>query len=339
MNILATFSSGLGYYTSLILAKAGGTIILACRSHDRCEAAKAQISAEVPLSSIDSMQLDLSSYTSVQNFAAAYIKKHGNVDVLINNAGIMAPPTREVTDDGNELQIATNHLGPFLLTGLLFPYLNQNARIISHSSVIHFLSYYNNFPQENIQSNVSYNPWITYANSKLANLYFTFELNKRLVSNGNPKKILGIAVHPGYTATNLQGKETFRTYMPTHSLTHSLTHFTHSHSPQNHPPTHPPTHSHSPLTHRSLITRSLTYTLTHPLTHSHTHALTHSLTHALVFLSLSSFISPSISLSLSLSLPLCHTLSFFLNLSLSPSLSHSHTLTHTRSLYFSLHPG
>lgn len=114
----------------------------------------------------------------------------------------MAIPTRELTKDGLELQVGTNHFGHFLLTSLIYPMLSKNGRVINHSSGAYLLS--KNFPEPDLQSASNYSPWSAYGNSKLANLFFTYELNRRLESINNPKNIVSIAVHPGYSATNLQ---------------------------------------------------------------------------------------------------------------------------------------
>lgn len=196
-------NSGLGYHTAVALAKANSKVILACRSAERCEKAKESILKDVPTAHVESMSLDLSSFQSIHDFVAKLRTKHEEIDVLVNNAGIMALPTREVTKDGLEAQVGTNHFGHFLLTALVYPILAKNGRIINHSSSAHMFGQ-EDFVTTNLQSELSYDPWVTYGNSKLANLYFTYELNRRLQAAGNPRNIKSIAVHPGYTATNLQ---------------------------------------------------------------------------------------------------------------------------------------
>jgi NAD(P)-dependent dehydrogenase (short-subunit alcohol dehydrogenase family) len=201
--IVTGANSGLGFHTALALARANATVVLACRNERKCIPAKLQIQAAVPSSKVDSLELDLSSFKSIKQFTEDFKKKFPKLDVLINNAGIMAVPSRELTVDGLELQIGTNHFGHFLLTALLYPILSNNGRIINHSSGAHALAD-KNFPLEDLQSERDYSPFKAYGNSKLANLLFTFELNKRLKESGNPRNISSIAVHPGYTATNLQ---------------------------------------------------------------------------------------------------------------------------------------
>ena len=201
--VITGANSGLGYQTALELAKAKAHVVMACRNAGRCNKAKNDILAVVPDATVTTLELDLGSLASVRHFAAVVKEQFDHVDVLINNAGIMANPTREVTVDGLESQVGTNHFGHFLLTALLYPILAPNARIINHSSEAHRFAT-SNFPFEDLQSEVKYDPWVAYGNSKLANLLFTYALNERLAASGNPKHIVSIAVHPGYTATNLQ---------------------------------------------------------------------------------------------------------------------------------------
>jgi NAD(P)-dependent dehydrogenase (short-subunit alcohol dehydrogenase family) len=176
---------------------------LTSRSLSKGNAAKEEILKSRPDAMVDVMELDLSSLESVKKFAKSVEEKYSQVDVLINNAGVMALPQREVTADGFEMQIGTNHIGHFLLTSLIFPLLAQNGRVVNHASGAHVFAS-KTFPAEDLQSVNSYSPWVAYGNSKIANLLFTFELNRRLKAVGNPKNIQSLAVHPGYSATNLQ---------------------------------------------------------------------------------------------------------------------------------------
>mmetsp|Transcript_24253 Transcript_24253/g.26525 ORF Transcript_24253/g.26525 Transcript_24253/m.26525 type:complete len:329 (+) Transcript_24253:98-1084(+) len=196
-------NSGLGYYTALELAKHDAQVILACRSATRCQEAKQNILKEAPNGKVDALTLDLSSFQSIKDFVKEFESKYPALDVLVNNAGIMALPNRETTKDGLEAQIGTNHFGHFLLTSLLYPLLTQNGRIINHSSSAHAFAA-KNFVFKDLLSEQVYDPWVAYGNSKIANLLFTYELNRRLEKAGNPKNIVSIALHPGYTATNLQ---------------------------------------------------------------------------------------------------------------------------------------
>lgn len=198
--IVTGANSGLGFYTALSLAEADATVILGCRNLEKCNVAKNDILIQVPNASLDTIQLDLASFTSIRNFATSFREKYESLNVLVNNAGIMAIPKRTLTEDGLESQIGTNHFGHFLLTGLLLPMLSQHSRIINHASLA-YLRPVANFTFEDLQSVNNYDPAYAYSNSKLANILFTFELNKRLSAKG--KDIISVVVHPGYTATNL----------------------------------------------------------------------------------------------------------------------------------------
>lgn len=185
-----------------ILANAGAQVILTSRSLSRGNAAKEEIVKLYSHARVDVMELDLSSFDSITKFAKSVEEKYPQVDVLINNAGVMALPERELTAEGFEMQIGTNHLGHFLLTSLIFPLLSQNGRVVNHASGAYIFAS-KTFPVEDLLS-VNYSPWVAYGNSKIANLLFTFELNRRLQVVGNSKNIQSLAVHPGYSATNLQ---------------------------------------------------------------------------------------------------------------------------------------
>lgn len=175
---------------------------MTCRSQVRCNEAKESIVLEYPKleSLITTKVLDLASFDSIKDFAK---QMPNNIDVLINNAGIMAYSRRELTVDGLEAQMGTNHVGHFLLTNLLLGKISKKGRIINHSSGAHMFAA-KNFTSD-LMSEKSYGPWIAYGNSKAANLLFTYELNDRL--NKANKDIISIAVHPGYTSTNLQSNK------------------------------------------------------------------------------------------------------------------------------------
>jgi NAD(P)-dependent dehydrogenase (short-subunit alcohol dehydrogenase family) len=195
-------NSGLGYETVKQLSSSDAHLILASRNIKKGEEAKKLILLDNKHAKIDVMELDLSSFDSVKQFSNDFIAKYETFDVLVNNAGIMAIPEREVTKDNLEMQIGTNHFGHFLLTSLLFPVMKKNGRVINVSSGAHKFQA-KEFPFKDIQSVDYYEAWTAYGNSKASNLYFTYELNRRL-QNSNRSDIISIATHPGYTATNLQ---------------------------------------------------------------------------------------------------------------------------------------
>ena len=187
--IITGANSGLGAVTARELAGRGATIIMAVRTTSKGEAAARQMTGDIEV-----RQLDLQDLSSVRAFADGVDK----VDVLINNAGIMAAPFA-LTADGFESQIGTNHLGHFALTNLLLPKLTD--RVVSVSSMAHWPG---RIDLDDLNwKNRRYSPWLAYSQSKLANLLFTSELQRRLDSAGSPLR--AVAAHPGYSHTNLQG--------------------------------------------------------------------------------------------------------------------------------------
>ncbi|MER8044466.1 oxidoreductase [Streptomyces sp. NPDC094032] len=193
-------NSGIGYVTARELARAGAHVVLACRSRTRGEAALARLRAEVPDAAAEFAPLDLGDLASVRNFAAGHAERHEGLDLLVNNAGVMALPAGR-TADGFETQFGVNHLGHFALTGLLMPLLprGRDARIVSLSSGFHALS---DLDHTDLNSERRYRRWIAYGRSKTANLLFVHELSRRLATAG--AGIVAAAAHPGYAATNLQ---------------------------------------------------------------------------------------------------------------------------------------
>lgn len=190
--IVTGANSGLGAVTARELARAGARVTLAVRNTAKGQAA----AADMPGSKerVEVRALDLADLSSVRQFA----EETPAVDVLINNAGIMAVP-HSTTVDGFESQIGTNHLGHFALTNLLLPKLTD--RVVTVSSFMHRMGYLS-LKDLNWESR-RYRPWLAYGQSKLANLLFTSELQRRLVAAGSP--LLAVAAHPGYSSTNLQG--------------------------------------------------------------------------------------------------------------------------------------
>jgi NAD(P)-dependent dehydrogenase (short-subunit alcohol dehydrogenase family) len=187
-------NSGLGLVTARELARAGAHVVLAVRDTSKGNDAAAGIRGEVEV-----RRLDLQDLSSVGEFADGI----SGLDVLVNNAGVMAVPFA-LTKDGFESQIGTNHLGHFALTNLLLPKLTD--RVVTVSSAMHRLGYIS-LRDLNWQTR-RYRPWIAYGQSKLANLLFTSELQRRLEQVGSPLRAL--AAHPGYSHTNLQGKSGHR---------------------------------------------------------------------------------------------------------------------------------
>lgn len=191
---------GLGHHTALELARRGARVVLAGRNPAKVEDTVAAIRSEVPDAALEALHLDLASLASVRSAAAA-VEQIGAIDVLVNNAGVMATPYSR-TADGLELQMATNHFGPFLLTGLLLPQLvqSEDGRVVNVSSL--FDNYALKAPLGNPREQIGrYSKWRVYAQSKLANLYATAELDRRLREAGLPVRAL--AAHPGFSGTHL----------------------------------------------------------------------------------------------------------------------------------------
>jgi NAD(P)-dependent dehydrogenase (short-subunit alcohol dehydrogenase family) len=196
-------NSGIGFHAALELARAGATVILACRDQAKAEAARNRILAEIPAAQLEIAQLDLASLASVRAAAQSFLATNRRLDLLVNNAGVMALPQRRLTPDGFELQIGTNHFGHFALTGLLLPSILQPSptgppRIVTVSSIAHrgATMDFNNLNWEH-----DYKPWPAYRRTKLANLLFGFELHRRLARANVPA--MSIVVHPGVSNTNL----------------------------------------------------------------------------------------------------------------------------------------
>jgi NAD(P)-dependent dehydrogenase (short-subunit alcohol dehydrogenase family) len=187
--IVTGANSGLGEVTARELARVGARVILAVRNTGKGEAAAQEMTGDVEV-----RQLDLQDLASVRQFADGV----DSVDVLVNNAGIMAVP-HAVTADGFESQIGTNHLGHFALTNLLLPKVTE--RVVTVSSLMHLIGYIS-LTDLNWTSR-PYSAWLAYGQSKLANLLFTSELQRRLEAAGSPLR--AVAAHPGYSHTNLQG--------------------------------------------------------------------------------------------------------------------------------------
>jgi NAD(P)-dependent dehydrogenase (short-subunit alcohol dehydrogenase family) len=199
-------NSGLGYETVLGLARHGADVVLACRDEGRGTQALEKVRAEVPAASLELSLLDLADLASVRKFADGFMAERPGLDMLIDNAGVMALAERRVTADGFEMQFGTNHLGHFALTGLLLPRLlaRPGARVVSVSSYGHRVG---RIKFDDLQAERKYRKWLAYGQSKLANLLFAFELDRRAKAAGVP--LLAAVAHPGYADTNLQSGTSF----------------------------------------------------------------------------------------------------------------------------------
>ena len=191
-------NSGLGLHTSIGLARKGARVLMACRDAGRAERALVQVRAAAPGADVELLSLDLASLASVEAAAADVAGRVTALDLLVDNAGVMAVP-RTATADGFELQLGTNHLGHFALTGRLLPLLlaAPSPRVVVVSSGAHKIG---KIAFEDLQSERSYSRWGAYAQSKLANLLFARELERRAAAT----PLLVAAAHPGYAATHLQ---------------------------------------------------------------------------------------------------------------------------------------
>ena len=199
--IVTGANSGIGYETALALASNGATVVMACRNLDKANEAAAQIGATNPSGEAVVMHLDLGDLDSVRQFAEEYRSRYDGLDMLINNAGIMVPPYG-ITAQGFETQFGVNHLGHFALTGLLLDMLLSTpaSRIVTVSSLAHRGG---DIRFDDLQwESRDYNASLAYGQSKLANLLFTYELQRRLDAAG--QAAIAVAAHPGWTATNLQ---------------------------------------------------------------------------------------------------------------------------------------
>jgi NAD(P)-dependent dehydrogenase (short-subunit alcohol dehydrogenase family) len=199
--IVTGANSGIGFETARALAAKGARVVLACRDEAKGIAACERIMEEGGSARVAMMPLDLSALPSVRAFVAEFEARYERLDLLINNAGVMMPARRSRTADGYERQFGTNHLGHFALTGLLLPHLSSTAgsRVVTVSSLAHRLGTidFDDLQQERRP----YGRMASYAQSKLANLLFTFELQRRLAAGAATQ---ALAAHPGWTATNLQ---------------------------------------------------------------------------------------------------------------------------------------
>jgi len=194
-------NSGLGYETAKALADHGAHVILACRDDEKARRARDKMESELDCCSLELLHLDLADLVSVRSAAEVTLAVHARLDLLVNNAGVMGTPYR-LTADGFELQMATNHLGHFALTGLLLDRIvtTERSRVVTVSSHLHRIG---RLRPGGVAGVGARNTWLSYGDSKLANLLFTAELSRRLAAAG--LGTLAVAAHPGWTRSNLAG--------------------------------------------------------------------------------------------------------------------------------------
>lgn len=197
--VITGANSGIGFVAARALALRGAAVVLACRSLEKGQAAMQRIKADSPEAKVEVETMDLASLASVRSAAQAILSRHPRLDLLINNAGVMAPP-HGTTAEGFELQFGTNHLGHFALTGLLLDRLLATAgsRVVTVSSNAHHIG---RIRFEDLNFERGYHAWPAYGQSKLANLMFTYELQRRLEKVS--RTTLALAAHPGWAKTEL----------------------------------------------------------------------------------------------------------------------------------------
>ncbi|PLT29479.1 oxidoreductase [Peribacillus deserti] len=197
--IVTGANSGIGYEAAKVLSDRGARVILAVRNEQKGKEAANLIERENKEAKAEVMKLDLADLQSVRDFADSFSKRYSQLDILINNAGVMVPPYQK-TQDGFELQFGSNHLGHFALTGLLLPTLKKtpDSRVVTLSSLAHKGAV---IDFDNLQGENGYKPMKFYGQSKLANLLFAKELDERFKQHKLPS--MSIACHPGITVTNL----------------------------------------------------------------------------------------------------------------------------------------
>ncbi|MFZ5942305.1 MAG: oxidoreductase [Bacteroidota bacterium] len=195
--IVTGANSGLGYEATKALSAAGASVVMACRNIEKGMQAKNRLENELNWSDLTVMKVDLGDLSSVRDFAQSYTDREERLDILVNNAGLMAIPFM-TSVDGIEMQFAVNHLGHFALTGLLYPLLmsTPGARVVNVSSMAHNMG---RLDLDNLENETGYSKWKAYGRSKLANLLFTHEMNRRL----DGQDLMALSAHPGYAATEL----------------------------------------------------------------------------------------------------------------------------------------
>ena len=200
LAIVTGANSGIGFQTARYLARAGAVVVLACRNAEKGEAARARIAAENSAADVRVKILDVADLDSVRRFATEFLGEGGPLDLLINNAGVMALPERRTTPQGFEMQFGTNHLGHFALTGLLLPALLRQAgsRVVTVASIAHKGGRLN---FDDLHAERGYDPRGAYQQSKLANVVFGLELDRRL--RARSANTMSVIAHPGVAVTNI----------------------------------------------------------------------------------------------------------------------------------------
>ena len=199
--IITGSNTGIGYHMAYELASKGANVVMACRNLEKASDSRKKILKDFPKANIKLYQLDLADLDNIKYFVNKFINENDKLDILINNAGVMIPPYSK-TKNNFELQFGTNHLGHFALTGLLLPLLEKNddGRIITVSSIAHNpgIIDFNDLNSERKK----YSKWGSYSQSKISNLCFAIELDRRLKAGGF--STISLASHPGYSNTELQ---------------------------------------------------------------------------------------------------------------------------------------
>lgn len=200
LALITGANSGIGFQAARYLSRAGTSVILGCRNAAKGEAARAKILAEQPSAKVEVRVLDMADLDSIRHFATQFLSEQAPLDLLINNAGVMAIPERRTTQQGFEMQFGTNHLGHFALTGLLLPSLliQPSSRIVTVASIAHKGGTLN---FDDLNAERSYDPRKAYQQSKLANLVFGVELDRRL--RAHSAGTISVIAHPGVAVTNI----------------------------------------------------------------------------------------------------------------------------------------
>jgi NAD(P)-dependent dehydrogenase (short-subunit alcohol dehydrogenase family) len=200
LAIVTGANSGIGYQAARYLSRVGAAVILACRNREKGESARAKIVSANPAAQVEVRVLDVADLDSVRRFAEEFLNENKPLDLLMNNAGVMAIPQRRTTPQGFEMQFGTNHLGHFALTGLLLPALlrQPNSRVVTVASIAHKGGKLN---FDDLNAERSYDPRGAYQQSKLANLVFGLEFDRRL--RARSAETASVIAHPGVAVTNI----------------------------------------------------------------------------------------------------------------------------------------